>query len=253
MSKSSKIIVGGCSFTDKFYPYTTKPLPHTFKMWPELLSDKTNIEVINTAKCGIGNERIFHSVIAEIFNNENIERVIVAWTEWTRQDFLVNNNWVTLKPNLKVSATCKPKYGVYDLHELQNWYNNAFGSSYPTPENIVNKNINLFYSLYAICKSRDIELKMFQMINAFNRYQIKDNDYEHDIKIAQKSMISNPISTEINEDMFWGWPVFGKLGGIELVRHLDRNNKYHAISDVDHHPNEETQKNIMEFIYENIF
>ena len=52
----------------------------------ELLSDKTNIEVINTAKCGIGNERIFHGVIREIFNNENIERVIVAWTEWTRQD-----------------------------------------------------------------------------------------------------------------------------------------------------------------------
>ena len=59
MSKSSKIIVGGCSFTDKFYPYTTKPLPHTFKMWPELLSDKTNIEVINTAKCGIGMKEYF--------------------------------------------------------------------------------------------------------------------------------------------------------------------------------------------------
>ena len=85
-------------------------------------------------------------MVSEIFNNENIKKVVVAWTEWTRQDFLVNNNWVTLKPNLKVSATCKPKYGVYDLHELQNWYNDAFGSSYPTPENIVCKNIHLFYS-----------------------------------------------------------------------------------------------------------
>ena len=74
----------------------------------------------------------------------------------------------------------------------------------PIKENIVNKNIHLFYSLYAICKSRDIELRMFQMMNAFNRYQIKDNDYEHDIKLAHKSLISNPISTEINEDMFWG-------------------------------------------------
>ena len=59
MSKSSKIIVGGCSFTDRFYPYTTKPLPHTFKMWPELLSDKTNIEVIKRSKKDIERNIIF--------------------------------------------------------------------------------------------------------------------------------------------------------------------------------------------------
>ena len=78
MSKFSKIIVGGCSFTDKFYPFTVKPVPLHFKMWPELLSDKTNIEVINTAKCGIGNERIFHNVVSEIFNNDNIKKKLAS-------------------------------------------------------------------------------------------------------------------------------------------------------------------------------
>ena len=54
---SKKIIVGGCSFTDKNYPKSAKPKPLDFKMWPTLIGEMYGLEVINTAKCGFGNQR----------------------------------------------------------------------------------------------------------------------------------------------------------------------------------------------------
>ena len=46
MSKYSKIIVGGCSWTEKDYPKFAKPKPLDFKMWGELIGEKLNCEVI---------------------------------------------------------------------------------------------------------------------------------------------------------------------------------------------------------------
>ena len=60
MSKYSKIIVGGCSFTDKNYPKFARPKPLDFKMWPEHIGSMLNKEVINTARCGYGNQAIYH-------------------------------------------------------------------------------------------------------------------------------------------------------------------------------------------------
>ena len=89
--KYSKIIVGGCSFTDKNYPKTARPNSLNFKMWPEIMGDKLNCEVINTAKCGYGNQAIFHETLKAVWENiDNIEHVYVMWSEWARQDFLRN-------------------------------------------------------------------------------------------------------------------------------------------------------------------
>ena len=61
------------------------------------MAERTGKKVINTAKCGSGNRRIFETVITELFKHD-IEQVIVGWTEWTRQDFLVKNGWHTVVP-----------------------------------------------------------------------------------------------------------------------------------------------------------
>ena len=93
MSKySDKIIVGGCSFTDKNYPSRAKPKPLNFKMWPEVIGELYDCEVINTAKCGFGNMAIYHETLdAIIKNKDNIKHVYVMWSEWARQDFLLND------------------------------------------------------------------------------------------------------------------------------------------------------------------
>ena len=67
MSKySDKIIVGGCSFKDKNYPSRAKPKPLNFKMWPEVIGELYDCEVINTAKCGFGNMAIYHETLDAI-------------------------------------------------------------------------------------------------------------------------------------------------------------------------------------------
>ena len=48
---------------------------------------------------------------------------------------------------------------VYNPVVLFDFYQNAFAQEYPTVEQIINENINRFYSLYCICKERNIKLK----------------------------------------------------------------------------------------------
>ena len=104
MSKYSKIIVGGCSFTDKNYPRRAKPKPLDFKMWPELVGEMYGYEVINTACCGYGNQAIYHKTLQGILSNlGDIEHVYIMWSEFSRQDFLVQNDedFETLVPQSK--------------------------------------------------------------------------------------------------------------------------------------------------------
>ena len=110
------IIVGGCSFTDKEQPKSAQPMPLEFKMWPELLSEKTNTNVINLAICGIGNEIIFNRVVSEISKHDKIDYVIVGWTEWTRQDFMIKHkdDWRTLVPRQRDVVDKKLDREVFD-------------------------------------------------------------------------------------------------------------------------------------------
>ena len=75
-----KIIVSGCSFTDKNMPKHAKPNAMDFKMWPEVLGEVTEREVINVGVCGSGNRSILHNVVKEVLkhNPKDIDAVIVA-------------------------------------------------------------------------------------------------------------------------------------------------------------------------------
>ena len=85
-----KIIVGGCSFTDYAMPSRARPNPMDFKMYPAYIK---GYNVINTARCGSGNRKILSNVIQEVLKHDakDVAYVIVAWTEWTRQDILTDN------------------------------------------------------------------------------------------------------------------------------------------------------------------
>ena len=53
------MIAGGCSYTDQDYKTSNKDrdqTPGLWPMWPEHLGKKLDLEVVNTAKCGAGNE-----------------------------------------------------------------------------------------------------------------------------------------------------------------------------------------------------
>jgi hypothetical protein len=254
MSKSSKIIVGGCSFTDKDFSIKARPKIDPFPSWPELLAKKTGKEIINTAKCGSGNRRIYQTVLNELLKHDDVEQVIVGWTEWTRQDFLVEggfngDGWHSIIPRKTDEKDRVTKAKVVDEKVLFEFYMNAFNFDFPKPNQIVAENLNNFYSLQCICKERNIKLNMFQMLYPINSMFADDDEKMNTIYQMQffKSVLSHSLLLEM-DNCFWGWPVFEHLGGMNLTKYLTKKNLYHRVSHLDAHPNKETHENIMEFI-----
>lgn len=245
------IVVGGCSFTDSNWPKKAKPNPKDFKMWPELLADKLDTKVINTAKSGCGNERIYNTVVDAIMKY-NPDRVIVAWTEWTRMDFMVSKptEYHTVVPRLQDETDI---YGrrVYDYNYLNEWYESRFGDRYPDIKDVVSKNLRYFYSLYCIAIERNIELNMFQMLPPISRI-MKDNDsHEGMMRQVKQEIIGNPVSLLL-DNCFWNFPPLRDFGGYYIGELLEKQGRFTRVSGVDNHPDEDTQKNIMELIYDEI-
>ena len=155
MSKYSKIIVGGCSLTDKNYPRRAKPKPLDFKMWPELVGEMHGCEVINTARCGYGNQAIYHKTLQAILDNlGNIEHVYIMWSEFSRQDFLVQNDvdFETLVPQSKDNRYI----------ETELWYKKAFNLPYPNINQILYTNLNYIYSMQMTLKQLGIKYTFCQ-------------------------------------------------------------------------------------------
>tara|TARA_B100000902_G_C27286723_1_gene904839 strand:- start:1314 stop:2024 length:711 start_codon:yes stop_codon:yes gene_type:complete len=224
MSKYSKIIVGGCSWTDNNQPQTARPEPLDFKMWPEIVGEKLNCEVINTARCGYGNHAIYHQTLKAIMDNK-VDHVFVMWSAWARQDFLLydNREYVSLIP---------------PNEEIIKWYNNSFSKNFPLrtdpkfiaqPPSIIqliNTNINYIYSLQVICEKLNIKYTACQSMNK---------------GILPSLLIKHPHLEHIKN--FYGWPIDKKLGGFTMLDLLKKEyQESYKISEVDAHPNEMGQK-----------
>ena len=209
-----KIIVGGDSFSDKKQPQYAMPVPLDFKMWPEIVGDKLNCEVINTARSGYGNQAIYHTTLDAIMNNKDVDHVFVMWSEWMRQDFLIDDN------REYVSITTWNDFKTYqnvDNTVISKWYDDSFSKKIPSMEQLTNTNINYIYGLKVICEKLNIPYTTCQGTETciwpsslITQHSLGDQAYEG------FSMI-DLLKKE-----------YGKLGYI--------------ISDVDNHPNEMSQK-----------
>lgn len=250
-------IVGGCSFTDKEFSKCARPKIEEFKSWPEVIAEKTGKKVINTAKSGSGNRRIYQTVLNEIFKHDNVEQVIVAWSEWTRQDFLVKHGkmgdgWHSVVPRLRDERDEITKVKVFTSNVLTEFYRSAFGENcdFPLPKQIIDENMNYFYSLYSVCKERNIKLKMFQMLYPVNTFlgEFESQMYH---RLFIKEVLAHPLILEL-DGSFWGWPIFEDLGGQNVQTHLKKRNLFECVSHIDRHPDANTHKNIAKFIEENL-
>lgn len=84
------LIVSGDSFTDKNMRSAAYPdMDTSWPKWPELLGKKLNMEVINLAYSGSGNEYIFSTLQDCVMDipKERIGLVVAAWSQAQRRDF----------------------------------------------------------------------------------------------------------------------------------------------------------------------
>ena len=85
MSKKTKLEVGGCSYTFG----ANKEIDGTIT-WAEQLADRLDMELVNTARNGTGNEFILTKLTEAIHTHDNIGLVIAMWSEFERIDMPIS-------------------------------------------------------------------------------------------------------------------------------------------------------------------
>jgi len=228
------LLVSGCSFTDKNFISDHHPEMNTdWRKWPEILAKKLDMDLINVAKCGAGNEYIYSSLVDKIITTDNIGLIISAWSQVHRKDWKKKNKW------FNNAETCNH-------------------SSFTDMEPWIDKSLRYFYSLQEVCKSKKIPYKAFCMLHPFRGYtwnkrlnKLVTENRKELLQYIHNSPYFNKI-----DDSFIGWPGDPDLGGFsikgDILLGYGQESYQYAISERDNHPNAKGQLKIAEFIYEQL-
>ena len=233
-----KLLVSGCSYTDINWKSDFHDIgPNAWPMWPEILAKKLDMEVINLAKSGAGNEYIYSSLLDKIITIDNIGLVIPAWSQSQRRDWKVKSKWFN-----------NAEYCNIKLTQFNDMYAH------------VDKTLRYYYSLQEICKSKKIPLKQFQMIHMFRGYSWDIPTQRHkelpELKKELLNHIHNSPYFDKIDDNFIGWPGDKDLGGLcikkDILGGYGEDSLPWAVSERDNHPNAKGQEKIAEFIYDRL-
>ena len=156
-----KLIVSGCSFTDKnFYSQSEPNYDCSFPKWPELLAVKLDMDCINLGACGAGNHYIYSTLLEEIIRTpkEEIGLVIPAWSQVQRDDW--------------------EKYGQFTPKAFS--YRDNYNNDMIWRNARLGKDGNVFYwmldhlrrivSFDSLCKSHDIPYKQVSMLSPYSAW-----------------------------------------------------------------------------------
>lgn len=233
--KYSKIIVGGCSYTEKNYP---KSINMDYKMWPEIIGEMSDCEVINTGCSSASNTRIYFEVLDQInLNLNNIKHVYVMWTMFDRQgDCLVNYKTKSYSTKwLRQSIFGTDNYTAADIRKGKLFKLPDIESRKIKPpkiDDVINYNLNLIFGLQCICNEHNIPYTFAQGTQMFTPAENLGGDFNLS---NYKKVIQHPLTEKIKN--FIGYPT------------INMTDKYH--NELIHfHPNESANKKIAKLLYE---
>ena len=238
-SKSKKLIVSGCSYTDSLTGADTS-LP----VWPELLSKKLKMDCINLGKAGQGNEYIYSTLIDTVIKEKNIGLVIAMWSEFQRLDFYrYNREWSSLHfPQIDPpSSILANRNGILWKNEVMKiLHENGIGLDKAN----IQRSLRIFYMFQQTMKSLDIPFLHLMGPFPINRVNGKvPTEWLNQI-------IDSRYLTLIDKKLFLGWPMLPEIGGWRADTILD-NYEYEDVrmSLDDCHPNDKGHKVISDKIY----
>tara|TARA_B100000965_G_C19435465_1_gene688389 strand:+ start:107 stop:910 length:804 start_codon:yes stop_codon:yes gene_type:complete len=265
-----KLIVSGCSFTDKNFESLSHPeYDCTFPKWPELLAKKLNMECINLGANGAGNNYIYSTLLEEVTRTpkDEIGLVVAAWSQVNREDY-------------QIFVRTRPTFSFEDrFHKNMAWRNkrmDRLGHLFYW----LKDTLRYYISFENLCKRHNLPYKQFQMINPFEGYlnglsktdyEILHNlnnkdfkwryDYEQVTDNDRNFCLDLLLEYEklIDTKNFIGYPPITSLGGhtiedktLFIKPGKGPNNPELIISEYDKHPNEKGHKKLAEFIYERL-
>tara|TARA_B100000902_G_scaffold296389_1_gene283353 strand:+ start:478 stop:1194 length:717 start_codon:yes stop_codon:yes gene_type:complete len=233
------LLVSGCSYTNKDFVSDYHPdMDTSWPNWSELLAKKLDMDLINVAYSGAGNEYIYSSLLDKIMTTDNIGLVMAAWTQSTRRDWERKGKWFNNANSL--------------FKTEQNPFSNDVNAC-------IDKTLRYYYSLQEICKYKKIPYKAFQMLHIIRGWSwdrkfpgdLSKTEIESRPEHLQK--IVNSIYCEKIDDSFLGWPGDTGIGGFCIKADiLGYGNEEYEISERDNHPSKLGQEKITEFIYDRL-
>ena len=169
-----KLLVAGDSFT---YGHNLKD--RHLNSWPNVLTKRLGYQLIDKSKPGVSNQYIITSII-ETLHNQNIENVIIGFTDISRYELFQNDTAIQVVPNRKIIQN--DAVDQYDQLYLKNFYNELF---------LLKNFINQVSMLEAFLKNKKIKYTFF---NAFGNRNVLIKNH-------------NKVNLDmLNSKTFLGWP-----------------------------------------------
>lgn len=224
------LLVSGCSFTTDDYNSLFHPEEDmSWDKWPKILAKMLNMDYVNLAKSGAGNEYISNTIIDQIetMDKSKIGLVIPAWSQCRRRDYQMYSSR---------SKNTRWRSEMYDLFgDTRYW---------------IRKSLKTYYFFQIYCDYYKIPYKQVQMIELF-----KDN-IEIDFNEEKKEMDDFTV-----DEMYYKKlkNFIGETSGILSLQDVLTSNrkdkekiKEFSISSEDSHPSKNGHRLLAEYIYENI-
>ena len=223
-----------------------------FPIHPEIIAKELDLKLVNLSRVGAGNDYIFAHALDYISKNKKkIEKVIIAWSGWYREDIEIDI-WVNAINGFP-QQTHPPEWS-------------SLADLYPHPNKInsINKFFRNVYCIQSVCERFDIDYRMMQTVG------IGSVSADHMINVDQddtkkaKEILDHEYFDLINYHKFIGWPVIQNLGGFTMIDIIEPNNfpNYHPTDlylhngeNAEHpdcHPNAEGQRLIAKYILDTL-
>ena len=205
-----------------------KPYP----IWPELVAKHLNCSLTNISTSGIGNWALYSQALDMIVKEKDF-KLIVVWSASNRIYF----------EDPETTKKLGPWSQRYDEHYREGEFYTQLKTITPPLGNI-RSYLRYVYSLQEICKSKNIDVHMFQSVHPINRLDYHGNPYyskDTNVKMGME-LLNSPYYDKIDKSIFPDFPGDNIFGGSSqsMTDILDRDK--HIISKKDHHPNEEGQQ-----------
>ena len=263
MFKSSrkKLIAIGCSYTADAY---------TFPVWPTHLAEKLDMECINLAAEGAGNDEILAKILDASLNEKNVGLFVIMWSEWQRMCFQLWpghwKKWWHLHPMREILVHERRRVLKPFQRTVNEWGPNLLGAN--NPFHTTQKTLRGF--IHAQLLLKDIPHLFIQGPTPITYYNVdtltqidcsqkgpagatidfyKTNNSREQTALATSM---SPYLSNVIEKNFIGWPMFTELGGYgvdDMLDKIDPERTETRIAIDDTHPNEFGQWIMSEEIY----
>jgi hypothetical protein len=171
--KIKRLFTFGCSFTK--YQWAT---------WPEIIAFDLDIPFYNYGKSGAGNQYIANMICQAdaIYHFDENDLVIVSWTNVSREDRWVNNQWIT--PGNVYTQD------IYDMNFINKWID---------PLGLLVRDLASFKLIRTFLESKKCDFRFLSMCDIIDQFdQSSAKSIVPENSIQQYSRLLDMYSQELN-------------------------------------------------------